>query len=120
MSTTAGERKSSRTVKKPDFFVPPVNAVVSRQASDGSDSDSDADTPNRSTKRTNKGKGSNTEKGNDSDDDGVARVKSTKKGQMKPITIKINSGSILGKLCVSCAGISVLAPLTIIFIAQIK
>ena len=103
MSTITGERKSSRTVKKPDFFAPPaITAVTSRQVSDGSDSDSDAVTGHKKTvKRTIKGKGRNTRRRDeDSDDEGFnqTQVKSNKKGQVKTVTIKINSGSILGML----------------------
>ena len=96
-----GERKSSRTVKKPDFFAPV--AAVSRQVSDGDDSEVEmAAKPKRNSKKTNKA-GSY-----ESDSDHEAQVKDIIAKVKRPnAPLKIVSGSLFGKcIFTECGAIS--------------
>jgi hypothetical protein len=97
MQSVVGERKSSRVVKKPEFFVP----QVSSRTVDEDENDSDEDNNNEVSKRLiPKSKKPNRTKAepnavSDTEFENV-EVAAVKKSSNKVYTLKIINGSFLG------------------------
>ncbi len=93
------ERKSSRAVKKPDFYAPPAVAVV-RQLSDGDESEiQEKRSRNKKTKtKTRVVVGaSDTEESEHETEKVITNKKPKAKGAPKSKEIKITKGSFLGE-----------------------